>query len=70
MLATIHRASMTALCDGLSRIRSGVQLFGGGAFCEDIVKDDACVFSKAGGYQENGAVFILFGGEDFHVESF
>ena len=25
MLATIHRASMTALCDGLSRIRSGVQ---------------------------------------------
>lgn len=66
----IHRASMTALCDGLARIRSGVQLFGGGAFCEDMGGDDVCVFSKAGGYQEEGVVFILFGGEDFHVESF
>lgn len=70
MLVTIHRASMTAICDGLSRIRSGVQLFGGGAFCVDVGQDDACVFSKAGSCQEDGVVFILFGGEDFHVESF
>lgn len=70
MLVTIHRASMTKLCDGLSRIRPGVQLFGGGAFCEDVGGDEACVFSRAGGYQEDSVVFILFGGEDFHVESF
>ncbi len=70
MLVTIRQASMTALCDGLSRIRQGVQLFGGGAFCEDVGGDDVCVFSKAGGYQEDSAVFILFGGEDFYVESF
>ena len=70
ILVTIHRASMTAICNGLSRIRSGVQLFGGGAFCGDVGRDDACVFSKAGSCQEDGVVFILFGGEDFHVESF
>ena len=70
ILVTIRGLSMTNLCDGLSRIRSGVQLFGGGAFCENVGKNEACVFSGAGGYQEHGVVFILFGGNDFHVESF
>ena len=70
LLVTLHRMSTTNICGGLSRLRSGVQLFGGGAFCGDVGGDDVCVFSKAGGYQEDGAVFILFGGEDFHVESF
>lgn len=70
ILVTIRGLSMTNLCDGLSRIRSGVQLFGGGAFCENVGKNEACVFSGAGGYQEHGVVFILFGGDDFHVESF
>ncbi len=70
LLVTIRGLSMTALCDGLSHIRSGVQLFGGGAFCEVVGQNDACVFSRAGGYQEHGAVFILLGGDDFHVESF
>ena len=69
LLATIRGMSMTALCEGLSRVRRGVQIFGGGAFCADMEKDDACVFSKAGGHQDKGIVFILFGGEDFHVES-
>lgn len=70
ILVTIRGLSMTNLCGGLSRIRSGVQLFGGGAFCENVGKNEACVFSGAGGYQEHGVVFILFGGNDFHVESF
>ncbi|MBR4907743.1 MAG: diguanylate cyclase [Acidaminococcaceae bacterium] len=69
LLVTIRGMSMTTLCEHLSHIRTGVQIFGGGAFCEDLEKDDACVFSKASGYQEKGIVFILFGGEDFHVES-
>lgn len=70
LLVTIRGMSMTPLCEGLSRIRPGVQLFGGGAFCAVVGGNDACVFSKAGGYQENSVVFILFGGEDLHVESF
>lgn len=69
LLATIRGMSMTPFCEGLSRIRKDVQIFGGGAFCKDRAKDDACIFSKAGGYQEKGVVFILFGGDDLHVES-
>ncbi len=69
MIVTIRGMSMTSLCDGLSRVRPGVQIFGGGAFCEDLGKNDACVFSGTGGYMEHGVVFILFGGDDFHIES-
>ena len=69
LLATIRGMSMTPLCEGLSRVRKDVQIFGGGAFCADLANDDACVFSRAGGYQEKGIVFILFGGDDFHVVS-
>jgi len=69
LLVTIRGMSMTTLCEGLSRIRKGVRIFGGGAFCGDLDKDDACVFSKAAGYQEKGIVFILYGGDDFHIET-
>jgi len=69
LLVTIRGMSMTTLCESLSRIRKGVQIFGGGALCENLEKDDACVFSMAAGYEEKGIVFILFGGDDFHVET-
>ena len=69
MLVTIRGMSMTTLCDGLVRVRPEVQIFGGGAFCKELGGRDACVFSGAGGYMEDGVVFILFGGDDFHVES-
>ena len=70
LLATIRCMSVTTLCESLSHVRKGVQIFGGGAFSEDLAKVDACVFSNAGGYQEKGIVFILFGGDGFHVKSF
>ena len=69
LLVTIRGMSMTTLCESLSHIRKGVQIFGGGALCENLDQNDACVFSVAAGYQEKGIVFILFGGEDFHVET-
>ena len=70
LLVTIRGMSVTTLCESLSSyIRKGIQIFGGGAFCEDLDKDDACVFSMAAGYQEKGIVFILFGGDDLHVET-
>ena len=69
LLVTIRGMSMTTLCESLSHIRKGVQIFGGGALCENLDQNDACVFSVAAGYQDKGIVFILFGGEDFHVET-
>ena len=69
LLTTIRDKSMTALCDGISELREDVAVFGGGALCGDISSTEACVFSKAGGYQKNGIVFILLGGEDFHVDT-
>lgn len=68
MLTTIRGISMTDLCDGLSEIREGVEIFGGGALCDDINGVETCVFSNAGGYMEHGVVFLLYGGEDMHLE--
>ena len=64
LLVTIRGQSMTTLCEGLSRVRPGVQIYGGGAFCKDMGQDEACVFSSAGGYMEEGVAFILLGGDD------
>lgn len=69
MLVTIRGMSVSALCDGLSKLPESVQVFGGGAFCEDLERNDACVFSSAGGYQEKSVAFVLFGGEDFRLET-
>ena len=68
-LLTIRGMSLTGLCDGLSKVRKDVQIFGGGAFSGDINANEACVFSKEGGYQEKGIVFVLMGGEDLHITS-
>ena len=69
LLVTIRDMAMTTLCEGLSRVRPGVQIFGGGAFCKDMGREEACAFSSAGGYLEKGVVFILFGGDDLHIET-
>ena len=69
LLITIRGMSMSDFCDGLSELPDGIQVFGGGAFCEDLEQDEACVFSSAGGYQEKSVVFILFGGDELHIET-
>ena len=68
-LLTIRGMSLTGLCEGLSKTREDVQIFGGGAFSGDINANEACVFSKEGGYQEKGIVFVLMGGEDLYITS-
>ena len=68
-LATIRGMSMSALCEGLSRIPKEVSVFGGGAFNDDINRNDACIFSKEGGYLEKGIVFVLMGGEDLYIRT-
>ncbi len=69
MLVTIRGMSVTALCEGLSELPENVQVFGGGAFAGDLEMNEACVFSSVGGYTRKGIVFVLFGGEDYHLET-
>ncbi|MCR5025468.1 MAG: GGDEF domain-containing protein [Lachnospiraceae bacterium] len=68
LLVTIRGMSMTALCEGLSEVREGVEIFGGGALVDDINGDDTCVFSSTLGYSDHGIVFLLLGGEDLHMD--
>ncbi len=69
MLVTIRGMSVTALCDGLSELPENIQVFGGGAFSADLAQNDACVYSSVGGYQEKSVVFVLFGGDEFNLET-
>ncbi len=67
MLTTIRGMSMTELCEGLSEVREGVEIFGGGALVDDINGDETCVFSSTDGYSDHGIVFILLGGDDLQL---
>lgn len=69
ILLTIRGMSLTGLCEGLSKVRPDVQIFGGGAFSVNINDDNACVFSKEGGFEEKGIVFTLMGGDDLHIST-
>ncbi len=69
MLATIMDMSMKGFCDEMSKLRSDIQVFGGGAFNPNMDDEYAGVFSKGNGFLEHGIVFLLMGGEDFHVYS-
>ncbi|MCR5054917.1 MAG: diguanylate cyclase [Lachnospiraceae bacterium] len=69
ILLTIRGMSLTGLCEGLSKVRPDVQIFGGGAFSVNINDDNACVFSGEGGFEEKGIVFTLMGGDDLHIST-
>ncbi len=66
MLVTIRGMSMTEFCDELGKLPKEIEIFGGGAFSSDM-DNEACVFSKNGEYSSSSVVFLLAGGEDFHV---
>ena len=69
MHATIMNMSMKGYCDEMSTLRKDIQVFGGGAFNPDLDDETAYVFSKGNGFLEHGIIFLLLGGEDFHVYS-
>ena len=69
-LVTIEELSMTKLCEGLSRIRHEVNIFGGGALNEDMDEHKVCVFSKVGDITGHSIVFILYGGRNLHSDAF
>ena len=69
MNITIRNMSMTQFCEDLSLLPEGIEVFGGGAFSEDIYESAAFVFSSAGEISDHSAVFALIGGEDYHVQT-
>ena len=69
VVATIAGMSLKGFCDEMSTLRKDIQMFGGGSFNPNLDDDTAFVFSKGNGFLEHGIVFLLMGGEDFHVYS-
>ena len=67
MLLTIRGMSMTGFCNELSKVKAGVQVFGGGAFSDDLNEEEAYVFSSSGSISNHSAAFLLIGGEDLNI---
>ncbi|MCR4841051.1 MAG: diguanylate cyclase [Lachnospiraceae bacterium] len=69
MNITIRNMSMTQFCDDLSALPEGIEVFGGGAFSEDMNESAAFVFSSVGGISDHSVVFALIGGDDYYVKT-
>jgi diguanylate cyclase (GGDEF)-like protein len=69
MYITIPKVSTTSFCDSLKTLRPDVQVFGGTACSQDISSPESFVFSKGSDVSSDAVVFMMYGGEDFHVES-
>lgn len=67
---TISEQSSTDFCVGLHALRPEIQVFGGIVCSTDLSSSASCVFSSVKGYSTSGVVMMLYGGEDFYVESF
>ena len=61
--------STTRLCQGLDILAPDIQVFGGIVCSPDITSSNSCVFSSVGGYTKTGLLVVLYGGEEFFVES-
>lgn len=70
MYHTIADFSTTNFCEGMKSLRSDIQMFGGIVCSPDLSSSKSCVYSSVGGFSNNGLVVLLFGGEEFFVESF
>ena len=60
--------SLSDFCKGLTKLRSGVQVFGGMAGSSGD-GSSSYVFSNVCGYSENAAVFVLYGGDELLIET-
>ncbi|WP_298481590.1 diguanylate cyclase [uncultured Ruminococcus sp.] len=69
MYVTIPEISTSGFCDGLKDLRPDIQVFGGVACSDDITSSASFVFSKAGECSDRSIVFLLYGGEEFYVDS-
>ncbi len=66
---TISDESSAEFCEGMEGLRPDIHMFGGTACSTDLSSTDSCVFSSAGGFNPRGLVVVLFGGDEFYVES-
>ena len=66
---TIRGMSMSYFCEDLKGLPKNVEVFGGGAFSNDINEDAAFVFSSSGEISDHAIVLALVGGEDYHVQT-
>ncbi len=64
---TMRGMSMTDYCNYLAELPRNIAFCGGGAFSEDMNENDAFVFSSEGTISDHATVFLLTGGEDYHV---
>lgn len=69
MLITIRGISTTEISRELSKMRSDVELFGGGAFAINIDEQNAYVFSSDGDCSNDSVVFRFVGGDNLHVQT-
>lgn len=67
LLTTINGMSMTEFCNVMAECRKDVSIFGGGAFTTNHERNDSFVFSKGNDFSKSAVVFLLIGGEEFHV---
>lgn len=66
---TTSGLSGNTICGDLSDAPESVAIFGCGAFSPDMSLTKSLVFSNKGGISATDAVFIIYRGEDFHVET-
>ena len=67
LLTTINGMGMTTFCEVMAGCRKDVSIFGGGAFPTNFARTDSFVFSKGNDFSDNAVIFLLIGGEDYHV---
>ena len=63
MLVTLRDLSSTYICDRLSKLPADIAVFGGAAFNREADRGLVEVFSGKDGFLEEGAVFLLMGGD-------
>ena len=69
MLITIRGMSMTDITTHLSKVRSDVEVFGGGAFAMDLDEQQAYVFSSDGACTTGAVVFRFIGGDNIFINT-
>jgi len=67
---TINSESPSVFSEKFDCLREEIQMYGGIVCSRNVTSTDSCVFSSVGGFDTTGLIVLLFGGEDFHVNSF
>ena len=66
---TLAGLTGNTFCGDMSDAPESVSIFGCGAFSPDMSSGNSLVFSNKGGISAADVVFVIYRGEDFHVEA-